>query len=120
MKTLLKNKFTTIIVPEYNGSFPGVLKHFIDMLPFPQAFQNRFLCFIGIAAGKWGGMRAVEHLQQVFSYRNSFLFPHRVFIDNSFSLLDEKNNIINKETEKRLKKQSLEFISFCKKNKNVI
>src|SRR5690349_19328965 len=27
-----------IVSPEYNGSFPGVLKYFIDMLKFPESF----------------------------------------------------------------------------------
>ena len=52
-----------IVVPEYNGSFPGVLKVFIDHLPFPQSFEGKPVCFIGLAAGMWGGLRAVEHLR---------------------------------------------------------
>src|SRR5687768_16106088 len=27
-----------VVTPEYNGSFPGVLKYFIDMLKFPDSF----------------------------------------------------------------------------------
>ena len=30
-----------IVTPEYNGSLPGILKYFIDMLPFPESFQPR-------------------------------------------------------------------------------
>ena len=29
------------IVPEYNGSFPGVLKTFIDGLAFPDTFEQK-------------------------------------------------------------------------------
>ena len=29
-----------VVTPEYNGSFPGVLKYFIDMLPFPESFPQ--------------------------------------------------------------------------------
>ncbi|MDZ4084291.1 MAG: NADPH-dependent oxidoreductase, partial [Bdellovibrionales bacterium] len=31
-----------------------------------------------------GGLRPVEHLQQVFGYRNSFMFPERIFLINVF------------------------------------
>src|SRR5262249_37986455 len=59
-----------VITPEYNGSFPGVLKYFIDMLKFPESFDRKAVAFVGEAAGMWGGLRAVEQLQQIFGYRN--------------------------------------------------
>jgi chromate reductase, NAD(P)H dehydrogenase (quinone) len=60
-----------IITPEYNGSFPGVLKYFIDMLKFPESFDRKPVAFVGEAAGIWGGLRAVEQLQMIFGYRNA-------------------------------------------------
>jgi NAD(P)H-dependent FMN reductase len=35
-----------VVSPEYNGSIPGVLKYFIDMLKFPESFERRPVCFI--------------------------------------------------------------------------
>lgn len=70
-----------IVVPEYNGSMPGVLKYFIDHLKYPDAFEARPVCFIGLG-GMFGGLRPVEHLQQVFGYRNAFIFPERIFMIN--------------------------------------
>jgi chromate reductase, NAD(P)H dehydrogenase (quinone) len=70
-----------IITPEYNGSFPGALKYFIDHLRYPQAFEARPICFVGIG-GMFGGLRPVEHLQQVFGYRNAYVFPERIFVMN--------------------------------------
>ena len=29
-----------VVTPEYNGSVPGILKYFIDMLKFPAPFVN--------------------------------------------------------------------------------
>src|SRR2546427_6647122 len=49
-----------VCVPEYNGGAPGALKWFIDLLPFPQAFEGRPVVFVGLAAGEWGGLRPVE------------------------------------------------------------
>ena len=72
-----------IVVPEYNGSMPGVLKYFIDHLKYPDAFEARPVCFVGLG-GMFGGLRPVEHLQQVFGYRNAFMFPERIFLINVF------------------------------------
>ncbi len=70
-----------MVVPEYNGSFPGILKLFIDYWRYPETFENRPLAFIGLG-GRFGALRPVEHLQQVFNYRNGYMFPNRVFITN--------------------------------------
>lgn len=70
-----------LVVPEYNGSMPGALKLFIDHLKYPDSFEHRPICFVGLG-GMFGGLRPVEHLQQVFGYRNAFIFPDRIFIMN--------------------------------------
>ena len=30
------------VVPEYNGSFPGILKFYIDLWKYPDAFEGRW------------------------------------------------------------------------------
>src|SRR5579884_152049 len=67
-----------VVTPEYNGGMPGVLKYFIDMLKFPESFQKRPVCFIGLAAGMWGALRPVEQLQHIFGYRNAYIYPELV------------------------------------------
>ncbi len=52
-----------VVTPEYNHSFPGSLKNAIDW--FREEWQAKpvaFVCYGGPAAG----LRAVEHLRQVF------------------------------------------------------
>ena len=51
------------VTPEYNGSFPGVLKLFIDMLPFPESFEGRPVAFIGLSSGRYGALRSVEQVR---------------------------------------------------------
>ena len=43
------------IVPEYNGSFPGILKTFIDGMTYPNTFRNKKAAMIGISSGIGGG-----------------------------------------------------------------
>src|SRR5476651_646999 len=77
---VLKSDGLHVVTPEYNGSVPGVLKYFIDMLKFPEAFERRPVAFTGVAAGQWGALRPVEQLAAIFSYRNAHLLPERVFL----------------------------------------
>src|SRR5579885_1745994 len=65
---VLKSSGLVVVTPEYNGGMPGVLKYFIDMLKFPESFERRPVCFVGLAAGIWGALRPVEQFQGIFGY----------------------------------------------------
>lgn len=56
------------VVPEYNGSFPGVLKAFIDGLKYPDSFTDKKCALVGISSGVQGGGLAVSHLTDIFNY----------------------------------------------------
>ncbi len=103
------------VIPEYNGSYPGILKLFADMLPYPESFDNRPCAFIGLAAGQFQGLRAVEHFQQVAGYRNAYIYPRRLFIGNSFKQFDfASGTLTDEELAGRLQKQSEGFVAFVK------
>ena len=108
---VLAAKGLHIVTPEYNGSFPGVLKYFIDMLKFPESFEHKPVTFTGEAAGLWGGFRSVEQLSQIFGYRNAFIYAERVLIPGINQALDPAGNL-KAEIETRLKSQVEGFVKF--------
>jgi NAD(P)H-dependent FMN reductase len=112
---ILKSTGLVIVTPEYNGSVPGVLKYFIDMLKFPESFQHRPVCFVGVAAGIWGALRPIEQLQLIFGYRNAYLYPERVFLHQINNLLDSEGRLTSTEHLGRLKSQAEGFIEFVKR-----
>ena len=102
------------VIPEYNGSFPGVFKYFIDMLSFPESLYEKPAAFVGISSGRWGGLRAVEHLEMVFQYRHAHLFGRRCFIPGVGHILDENGRLTDPDVAERLKKSALDFTRFCR------
>lgn len=114
-QTVLDAKGLVVVTPEYNGGMPGVLKYFIDMLPFPESFEHRPVCFVGIAAGMWGALRPVEQLQSVFGYRNAHIYPGRVFVPGVFKVLGEDGRISDEDLVARLTKQAQGFTEFVDK-----
>ena len=117
--TVLQSAGLHVVTPEYNGSVPGVLKYFIDMLKFPESFEQRPVCFTGLAAGIWGALRPVEQLQAIFGYRNAYNFPVRVFMPQINNLLDASGKIKDAELLERLKAQADGFAEFVEKLKGV-
>ena len=103
-----------IVVPEYNGSFPGVLKYFIDMLKFPDSFISKPVAFVGEASGIWGGIRPVEHLSQVFAYRNGHQYPDRVFIPGILKKFDAAGRFTDEAIALRLEKQCIGFAAYVR------
>ncbi|HUB87673.1 MAG TPA: NADPH-dependent FMN reductase [Verrucomicrobiae bacterium] len=114
---ILQSAGIHVVTPEYNGSVPGVLKYFIDMLKFPESFEQRPVCFTGLSAGVWGALRPVEQLQAIFGYRNAFVYPVRVFLPQIYNLLDDSGKLKDAELLDRLKKQVDGFVDFVEKVK---
>jgi chromate reductase len=101
------------VVPEYNGSIPGALKYFIDHWIYPDSFEQRPVCFVGLG-GMFGGLRPIEHLQQVMAYRNAFQFPSRIFLMNIFKILSKEGEITDSVAVQLLKDQVRGFQKFVK------
>jgi chromate reductase len=108
-----------IVAPEYNGSLPGVLKYFIDMLKFPESFEKRPVCFIGVAAGIWGALRPIEQLELIFGYRNAFIYPERVFLPKINDLLGTEKKITDKKLLSMLENQATGFIDFVERLRGI-
>ncbi len=102
-----------VVTPEYNGSFPGILKYFIDMLKFPESFDRKPVAFVGEAGGIWGGLRPVEQLQLIFGYRNAFIYPERVFIAGVKEKFDQAGKLLDAAIDQRLARQAAAFATFA-------
>ena len=111
-EAILRSHGLVLVTPEYNGSSPGVLKYFIDMLKFPESFEHRPVCFVGLSAGIWGALRPVEQLQLIFGYRNAHIYPERVFIPKIYAALDESGKLIDPDLRARLQEQAEGFTKF--------
>ncbi len=112
-QAILEAHGLVFVVPEYNGSLPGILKYFIDLLKFPESFEGKPVAFVGLG-GRFGGLRPVEHLMQIFSYRNGHLFPERVFISDIKKEMSEEGILKSPELLKRLEGQSERFLDFVR------
>lgn len=56
------------VVPEYNCSFPGVLKAFIDGLDYPSKLAGKKAALVGVSTGMQGGALAISHFTDILHY----------------------------------------------------
>jgi chromate reductase len=112
-EAILETRGILTVVPEYNGSFPGVLKYFIDMLRFPESLYEQPAAFVGISSGRWGAVRAVEQLEMIFQYRHAHLFGRRVFVPGVGNAIGPGGLPVDPEIAARLLSMVGDFAHFC-------
>jgi NAD(P)H-dependent FMN reductase len=82
-----------IVAPEYNGSYPGILKFMLDALSVQQAkdtFYGKKVGLIGVSTGRAGNLRGMDHLTGVLHYLNMDVMPFKLPIStiDKFMLSD--------------------------------
>ncbi|MFC3198382.1 NADPH-dependent FMN reductase [Parapedobacter deserti] len=100
------------IIPEYNGSFPGILKTFVDACKFPDSFFNKKAALVGLSSGKYGNIRGVDHFSGVCHYVRLHVLPLRIHIPHIFSEFDVDGNLFKEDTVRFTDEQIEEFIRF--------
>lgn len=82
-----------IVSPEYNGSFPGVLKLFIDAISthrYAETFADKKALLVGVASGRAGNLRGMEHLTGLLNYLKVHVYPQKLPISSvSTALADD-------------------------------
>jgi len=100
------------IIPEYNGSFPGVLKFFVDVCAFPQSFYEKKAALVGLSSGKYGNIRGIDHFTGVCHYMHLHVMPLKLHIPNIRAEFDEAGDLFKDDTLKFTNEQIDKFIKF--------
>lgn len=102
------------ISPEYNGSFPGVLKLFIDSLSVRLAtdtFAGKKSALIGVTSGRSGNIRGLDHMASVLTHLRSIIYPWLLPISRIDELMEE-GRLIHSSTINTLDTHIRGFLDF--------
>ena len=101
---MIPAKKLVVIMPEYNGSFPGVLKSFIDCIE-PKHFKEKIIALVGVSAGRSGNLRGMDHLTGIFHYLGAEVLATKVDIANIHTIMDENGNPNDEGVIRRMNRQ---------------
>jgi len=76
-----------LVVPEYNHSFPGLLKHVLDTNLKEYIHKAAGVC--GVSAGPFGGARMIESLLPVLRELGLVTIFYDVYFGNAGKLFDQ-------------------------------
>jgi len=102
-----------IISPEYNGSFPGVLKLLFDNSRSHEIWFHKKALLTGVATGRAGNLRGMDHLADVLNYIKITVHPNKLPISVVNSVVDSEGKIADKNTLKAINQQLDEFIHWA-------
>lgn len=108
-KIIPAQKFV-FIMPEYNGGFPGVMKAFIDGIK-PMHIQGKKAAMIGVATGRAGNLRGMEHFTGILNYLKVTVLPNRLALAH-FNDLQTDGEITDNYTLGALEKHAREVLGF--------
>jgi len=117
--TEIQDKYITpsnkwiVISPEYNGSYSGILKVFLDALSvrnYKETFNLKNVGLIGVASGRSGNLRGLDHLTTAFNYLGVIVYPNRL----PLSLIEKRiiDNAIDDLTKEELNFFLESFVAF--------
>lgn len=97
-----------IVTPEYNRSYPAVLKNALDIASRPagqSVWSGKPAALISSSPGRVGGALANQHLRQPLTFLNiHVLQTPELYISDVASLVDEKGTLTDESTLRHIKK----------------
>ncbi|MVZ61754.1 NADPH-dependent FMN reductase [Sphingobacterium humi] len=93
------------IIPEYNGSYPGILKLFVDACSFPASFYHKKAALVGLSTGKYGNIRGIDHFTGVCNYLRMHVLPLKIHIPLIQNELNSEGDVTDPLTLKFVMEQ---------------
>jgi NAD(P)H-dependent FMN reductase len=101
-----------IVTPEYNHSFPGLLKHVLDSCL--KEYIHKAAGIVGVSAGPFGGVRAIQDFLPVIRELGLVNIFWDVNFGNVASMFDESGKLLDQAFIKRADKFLNELVWMAK------
>ncbi len=100
------------VIPEYNGSYSGILKLMLDNSNVKECWANKKALLVGVATGRAGNLRGLEHFTGALMHIKTTVHPNRLPISSVQNILNPSGQIIDEATLKTIQNQIEEFLIF--------
>ncbi|MBK8879128.1 MAG: NAD(P)H-dependent oxidoreductase [Haliscomenobacter sp.] len=103
------------VTPEYNGSYPGVVKLFLDACSvrlYGPTFKGKKAALVGVASGRAGNLRGMDHLTGVLHHVGTVVMPAVLPISRIGQILNKSGEIADPATLEAMEKHAKAFLEF--------
>lgn len=100
------------IIPEYNGSFPGVLKMLFDTCSSHRIWFYKKALITGNSTGRAGNLRGMDHLADILNYLKITVHPNKLPLSSINLLMDHDGRFTDVNTLNAINNQLNEFMEW--------
>jgi NAD(P)H-dependent FMN reductase len=109
---LIPSEKFVFVMPEYNGSFPGILKLMIDTVDIRHCWWHKKAALIGLADGRGGNLRGLEHMTNIFHYLKMNVHYNKLPLSRINEEMNEKGEFSNPVTKQTILQQIEDFLKY--------
>ena len=104
-------KKMVLVVPEYQGTFPGIMKLVLDAI-HPNDLKGKKVALTGLGSGRAGNLRGLDHLTGAFHYLGINIFPFHLPISRIEEVIDREGLLHDANTIKAIHAHADGFAGF--------
>lgn len=109
---LIPSEKFIFIIPEYNGSFPGILKLMIDNSDIRKCWWYKKAAIVGVADGRGGNLRGIDHFTGILHYMRMNVLYNKLPLSRINEEINDRGEWLRPVTEKVIKQQIDEFLKY--------
>lgn len=110
-KYIIQSERLVFIIPEYQGSYPGVLKCLLDGIA-PRYLKGKKAAIIGVSDGRAGNLRGQDHLTGVLHYLKVHVHYNKPKLSQINTIIATDGQWLQPQMETAMRQQLEEFVSF--------
>jgi len=96
LQALLRDAAGIVLAtPEYHGTFSAFTKLIIENLGHPSALRDKPVALLGVAAGRIGAIKSVEHLRSVLAHVGALVIPGSISVAGIQTAFDQSTGAIS-------------------------
>lgn len=108
---LIPTKQFVFIMPEYNGSFPGILKTLLDNSDIKQCWWGKRALLTGVSDGRAGNLRGMDHMTGILQYLHMHVYWDKLPISRINEEMDNTGQLLKPATRAAIEAQVDGFMS---------
>lgn len=111
-KYLVPSEKFVFVMPEYNGSFPGILKTMLDNTDIRRCWWHKKALLTGVADGRGGNLRGIEHMTNILHYLKMNVHYNKLPLSKINDEMDAEGRFIHQHTIDAIATQINVFLSY--------
>lgn len=113
-KTVASADGVILATPEYHGTFSSLMKLVIENLGFPSALAGKPVALLGVASGRIGAIKSLEHLRSVSGHVGALVLPSPISVARVRTVFDEQGNYLDATIEADIRGLAMGLIDYIR------